>query len=139
MNTSQLYKISQPNFILQVKYTSLLLLLLPVALRPFQFSLGFLSNRCPLFSVYCYFPPSFNTQFPQILLHIIYPSLSGPSSLSSSFQFTLKYYFGYSAIIHSNNMNLRALICAIKSGTLNLSLISLFVFILHCPSSLIGP
>ena len=42
--------------------TSSFLLLLPIALRPFQFGLGFPYNFCPFFSVHCFRSPSLHTK-----------------------------------------------------------------------------
>ena len=44
------------------------LLLLPIALRPFQFGLGFPYNCCPFLSIQCFRSPSFHTKFILILI-----------------------------------------------------------------------
>ena len=51
-----------------VKYVCLLLL--PIALRPLEFGLGFLYNWRPFFPIQSFSSPSFYTKFPYILLHI---------------------------------------------------------------------
>ena len=58
---------------------------LPIALRPFQFGLGFPFNWCPFLSIQCFRSPSFHTELPYIVFHIIYPPESGSPSTSSSF------------------------------------------------------
>jgi len=40
------------------------LLLLPIALRPFQFGLGFPYNWCPFLPSQCFRSPSFHTELP---------------------------------------------------------------------------
>ena len=78
-----IYSIFMANF--NVLLTVHLLLLLPIALRPFQFGLGFLYNWCPFLSFQCFRSLPFHTEFPYVVFHIIYPPESRSTSTSSSF------------------------------------------------------
>ena len=119
------------------------LLLLPVALRPFQFGLGFLYNWCPfLFSnafVLHHFTPSSLKSSSTSFIHLSqgHPLPLRPSNFPSKIFFTdLVSFILTTCPSHSS---LRIFITFTISGALYLVINSSFVLILHCPFSFVGP